>query len=57
MEEAEDIVFHGQIIENRSEDSHDVLGTFNAAMMRPWRDEPPRTAEGFLYWLRNVNAL
>jgi hypothetical protein len=57
VEEAEDIVFHGQIIENRSEDSHDVLGTFNAAMTRPWRDEPPRTAEDFLYWLRSVNAL
>jgi hypothetical protein len=57
VEEAEDIVFHGQIIENRSEDSHDVLGTFGAAMTRPWRDEPPRTAEDFLYWLRSVNAL
>ncbi len=57
MEEAENIVFHGQIIENRSEDSHDVLATFNAAMTSPWRDEPPRTAEDFLYWLRSVNAL
>lgn len=57
VEEAEDIVFHGRIIENRSEDSHDVLGTFNAAMTRPWRDEPPQTVEDFLYWLRSVNAL
>lgn len=57
VEEAENIVFHGQIIENRSEDSHDVLGTFDAAMTTPWRDEPPRTAEDFLYWLRSVNAL
>lgn len=57
VEEAEDIVFHGQIIENRSADSHDVLGTFNAATTRPWRDEPPRTVEDFLYWLRSVNAL
>lgn len=57
VEEAEDIVFHGQIIENRSEDSHDVLGTFNAAVNGPWRDEPPRTAEDFLYWVRSVNAL
>lgn len=57
VEEAEDIVFHGQIIENRSEDSHDVLGTFNAAVGHPWRDEPPQTTEGFLDWLRNVNAL
>jgi hypothetical protein len=57
IEEAEEIVFHGHIIENRSEDSHDVLGTFNAAMNSPWRDQPPRTAEDFLVWLRNVNAL
>lgn len=57
VEEAESIVFHGRIIENRSEDSHDVLGTFNAAVTRPWRDEPPLTAEDFLHWLRNVNAL
>jgi Fic/DOC family protein len=57
LEEAENIVFHGQIIENRTEDSHDVLGTFNAAISSPWRDEPPHTADDFLYWLRNVNAL
>lgn len=57
VEEAEDIVFHGQIIEHRSEDSHDVLGTFTAAMTRPWRDEPPQTSDDFLYWLRSVNAL
>jgi hypothetical protein len=57
VEEAEDIVFHGQIVENRSEDSHDILGTFNAAALAPWRDQPPRTADDFLYWLRSVHAL
>lgn len=57
VDEAEDIVFHGQIIENRSEDSHDVLGTFHAAMTSPWRDEPARTVDDFLHWLRSVNAL
>jgi hypothetical protein len=57
VEEAEEIVFHGQIVENRSEDSHDILGTFNAAALAPWRDQPPRTADDFLYWLRSVNAL
>lgn len=57
VEEAESIVFHGQIVENRSEDSHDVLGTFNAAALAPWRDRPPRTADDFLYWLRSVHAL
>lgn len=57
VEEAEDIIFHGQIIRNRSEDSHDVLGTFTAATTAPWRDQPARTADDFLYWLRSVNAL
>jgi hypothetical protein len=57
VEEAEDIVFRGQIIPNRSADSHDILGTFQAASSSPWRDEPPRTAEHFLQWLRGVNAL
>jgi len=57
VEEAEEIVFHGQIVENRSEDSHDVLGTFNAAALAPWRDQPPSTAGDFLLWLRSVNAL
>jgi hypothetical protein len=57
VEEAEDIVFHGQIVESRAEDSHDILGTFNAAALAPWRDQPPRTADDFLYWLRSVNAL
>ena len=57
VEEAEGIVFHGQIVENRSENSHDILGTFNAAALAPWRDQPPRTADDFLYWLRSVHAL
>ena len=57
VEEAEDIVFHGRIIENRNEDSHDILGTFTAANASPWRDNPPLSDEEFLYWLRSVNAL
>src|SRR3984885_15194927 len=57
VEEAESIIFEGKIIENRNEDSHDVLGTFNAAALAPWRDQPPRTADDFLLWLRSVNAL
>lgn len=57
VDEAEDIVFHGRIIAQRSEDAHDVLGTFDAATTRPWRDTPPATVEDFLHWLRTVNAL
>jgi len=57
VEEAEDIVFRGQIIPGRSEDTHDILGTFTAANTAPWRDVPPRTPENFLLWLRNVHAV
>ncbi|HEY9132078.1 MAG TPA: Fic family protein [Dyella sp.] len=55
--EAEDILFHGKIIEHRSEDSHDILGTFYAAIHSPWRDQPPQNAEQFLTWLRDMNAI
>lgn len=55
--EAEQIVFGGVIIPNRSEDSHDVLGTFKAATATPWRNRSAPTAEDFLSWLKSVNAL
>ena len=57
VSEAEEIVFEGKLIPNRTEDSHDILGTFQAAMRAPWRDQPASTADDFLLWLKNVNAL
>ena len=54
--EAESIVFDGRIIENRSADSHDVLGTFTAVTRSPWRDRPAEDADAFLVWLKSVNA-
>lgn len=57
VDEAEDIVFHGRIIERRSEDSHDILGTFRAITSAPWRSSPPTDAEPFLAWLKGINAL
>jgi hypothetical protein len=57
VDEAESIIFEGKIIENRNEDSHDILGTFHAATTAPWRDRPPQSADEFLLWLQNVNAL
>ena len=57
VREAEEIVFEGKLIPNRTEDSHDILGTFQAAMRGPWRDQPASTADDFLAWLKNVNAL
>ena len=57
VSEAEQIVFEGKLIPNRAEDSHDILGTFQAAMRAPWRDRPASTADDFLHWLKSVNAL
>lgn len=57
VSEAEEIVFEGKLIANRTEDSHDILGTFQAAMRAPWRDQPASTADDFLHWLKSVNAL
>lgn len=57
VEEAEQIIFEGAIIPNRSEDSHDILGTFQAATSSQWRNRPPQNADEFLAWLKNVNAL
>jgi hypothetical protein len=57
VDEAEEIVFHGRIIERRSEDSHDVLGTFRAITTAPWRASPPSDAEGFMAWMKGINAL
>lgn len=57
VEEAEDIVFHGRIIPTRSEDSHDVKGTFDAALRDPFYSQVPSTAEEFLTWLQRANAM
>jgi hypothetical protein len=57
VSEAEAIVFGGKLVPNRTEDSHDILGVFEAALRPPWRNEPPQTADDFLLWLKNVNAL
>ncbi len=57
VEEAERIVFERAVIENRSADSHDVRGTFEAAARSPWRDTPAHDADGFLAWLKSVHAL
>ena len=40
----------------RTEDSHDVKGTFDAALRDPYYSKPPRTAVEFLEWIKRVNA-
>ena len=56
VSEAEEIVFEGKLIPNRTEDSHDILGTFQAAMRAP-RNQPASSPDDFLHWLKSVNAL
>lgn len=55
VEEAEEIVFQGRIIPQRSDDSHDVLGTFEAAQRDPLYSKIPNSSEGFLAWLKSAN--
>lgn len=57
VEEAQDIVFRGRIIPHRSEDSHDIKGTFDAALRDPLYSQPPSTAADFLEWLQRANAM
>jgi hypothetical protein len=57
VSEAEQIVFEGKVIPNRTEDSHDVLGTFQAGSQAPWRNTPAGSGGEFLAWLKSVNAL
>lgn len=57
VEEAEQIIFEGIVIADRPEDSHDIMGTFQAVMAAPWRSQPAQSAEEFLDWLKSVNAL
>lgn len=56
IDEAERIVFEGTIIPNRSEDSHDVVGTFQTAINPATRGRPPTTPDAFLAWLQRVNT-
>ena len=57
VSEAEQIIFEGKMIPNRSQDSHDVLSTFQAASQAPWRNVPAGSEDDFLTWLKSVNAL
>ncbi len=57
VEEAESIIYRGAVLENRVADTHDILGTYRAAISAPWRDAFPKTGDAFLTWLKSVNAL
>ena len=56
IDEAEAIIFHGQLIALRTADSHDIKGTFDAALRDPFYSRPPQSVEAFCTWIRNANA-
>lgn len=57
IQEATEIIFEGKIIEQRNEDSHDIMGTFKAIMEPPFRSTPPQNEDAFLTWLKRCNNL
>lgn len=57
VEEASEIIFEGKMIEKRPEDSHDVLGTYQAITRQPFRSTPPGNEDEFLEWLKLTNHM
>ena len=57
VEEASEIIFEGKMIEKRPEDSHDVLGTYQAITRQPFRSNPPVNEDEFLDWLKRTNQM
>lgn len=55
VEEASEIIFEGKMIEKRPEDSHDILGTYQAITQQPFRSNPPGNEGEFLEWLKLTN--
>jgi Fic/DOC family protein len=56
VEEAEQIVFEGDIPEDRPEDAHDVLATFGVITDPRLRARVPRNASDFAALLRRLNG-
>ncbi|WP_204374800.1 Fic family protein [Ferrovum sp. JA12] len=57
VEEASEIIFEGKMIEKHPEDSHDVLGTYQAITQQPFRSSPPDNEDEFLEWLKLTNHM
>jgi hypothetical protein len=57
VQEAEDIVFHGRIPEERPEDAHDVLGTFRIVSDLKEMQRTPKNLPEFPQYLRRRHAI
>lgn len=53
IEEAEDILFHGQLSPKRPKDSHDILGTFEIVSNSKEMNRVPNTAQDLLNLLQH----
>ncbi|MEN9866371.1 MAG: hypothetical protein RL748_1961, partial [Pseudomonadota bacterium] len=49
-------MFQEKIIPLRADDSHDVKGTFDAALRDPFYSQAPQDERRFLAWLKSANA-
>ena len=56
VQEAEDIVFHGVVPQQRPQDAHDVLGTYRLVADRYERARIPRSADELIGILRSEHA-
>ncbi len=57
IEEASDIIFHHKIIKHRSEDSHDILGTYKILSNLDEMNKVPKTQEELIYLLKSRHAI
>ena len=57
LDEAQQIIYGGQLIPNRSGDTHDILGTYTLCADRSEMDRPNLTVEEFTTFLKRRHAL
>ena len=57
IKEAEEIIFKNKILPNRSEDSHDILGTYQIVSNKKLMETVPETAEQLITILQERHAV
>lgn len=57
IEEAEKIIFENKIIPGRSEDSHDILGTYQIVSNRKLMETAPKTAQNLIEILQQRHSI
>ncbi|MCE2983929.1 MAG: Fic family protein [Parachlamydia sp.] len=57
IEEAERIIFDGKIFPHRSEDSHDILSTFQIISNSKWMEKAPQNGEELVQILKHRHSI